>query len=1630
MSEPIVNTEAADLLAAGAVLLPGTEGAGERAVPLTARAYRHPGLDDRTVVRLVAAELGAAEDLAAGFLGLELAGDPEVVGLGLRASLGFPEWVLVHHPEDGHHALAVVPELERTAKRTESKPKAALDAYLELAAQLAAAVPHFLPTFFEQAGRDFLAADNTTYAAQMFTRARNAEAEHGLAIDEMRLDAVFLEFALAGALPVKVLSGYARELAARVPAGEALRRFTRLCVRRTSGGLPPSAQMTNDLRRLARGAGQDAAAVELDYIAEVLSLPATPRAAMGWWKAHQGAIMTLARQRPETRGTLLNLTPAADDGELPSLWLGILEESGATVALCDPSAVPEESRPQDGTVGWFERFTAFWCSGWRRRERPPGLNALVERMADRLRAEIADRGTPLAVPEDVDLLDLLLALGVPVTEPGRHDALALARWAEGENRRDLTAIEADPRFRPAFLRGIGQFSNGRDGLAGLRLLAASTGGCPMLAEWMREVARRSTAVGLPDLPEALERLGWLPGEVLALAEDAVREAATSDLAGILARTLQAGIFDELAWPAWEEAAAGLVGAADVDDLLIADAWPHLIVAGAGQARVIGAEGTVLTHDLRIPAADDSGSRGFHYVDGSLLVYWGSRQSGGLRGYWHTSADRQETMDAPGSRTGRMYWYQGHDQATLPVPGGGRTTGAGVLHRGDTVVPGERAVVTDGTSYWVWAQDETDPNTVGWHEHDPVSGRQGRRGMPAFFADATRDAPEGSTFLSGRLLPASGAEATPAGTPVNGLLGWRLVQLPDGSVRGEDLAGHTVTLRELQPSSLLFVPGDDRPRSVVHGGYRVRLVDPDGVVTSVVKSDMAPGRFAAGTPILPPVSFWHCLRPRDPQGSAALRRIDPATAEALLKAAAHPDDDLPATVGTLLPEVGHQALLAGIAEIVRYAAEQQKLLDSVAERLERELAGGVPQSKPAGPSDDLLQKALNGLGITGSWYGNDDGTSVFEGLRALDQAVAAGPRAEEGGPGVHLDGLPFPAVRLDLVAMLDGCAAVSVRAASPFTGPEQRAALGELLRSFDALGPVTAEDRPSRWRRVGLHLDETVLTDAAGKRRDGHWHGLLPLDGGAFLAVLDVRGSSPGFEFTALHHDPEGRFEVPAPYTERSSRPVGERRNTGWLAAFLAGWEASGPVSWRPEAAEEFARLTGVTETMAKLIVAGLPCVDSGERNFLTPEIRAVLGIKAADAAVARDELRRVDGRVRRSVVGALLPADPARWWTEGPDVAAAAEAWNREVGRRTAVPEALLAETVRAVRTDGDAATSLRALLDPAGEPGLSRDLVWVVRGDRVVPEDQNAVGFTAGTLIGTVALTAWLAHRLPAGDPIRAALPAALAAVRERLAAPGLVLDLDRFVGLTAFRKVAGAPTEIGEGFERYGAVIMATADDQPSPGIRTALLDAAGADPYLPALRGDSAQPFPAEMALRIALDQRFAALLADPGDPVAGDRAADGTWWPQDPSRSVPELVAETAARYGIGADAATVYLILLAMPDPTDRTTSRWTGWKPARLKAARTELAATDLVVEAKRSRAGRTLFLPCGWTDSRSPRLPMEAWKLPMYDLLVGEGTGAPLSVAVPAEPVADLYRRACLRIADGDVPRFAELKVRRGRRR
>ncbi|WP_234048534.1 SH3 domain-containing protein [Streptomyces liliifuscus] len=1669
--EERAEAEAQGLLRAGAVLPPGTTGGGDRAVPMFTQAYRHPGLDDRIVVRLVAAEQG--EGLGAGFLGLEPEGGPTEVGLGHPRALGFPEWVLVHHPSDGHLAMSLVEEMNKVARTAKSRPKKARATYESIGERLAGSVPHFLPTFYEQAGRVFLAADETAYASQMFVNARKAETAHALPFDEARMDAVFLEFALGEAVPTKMLSSYAKGLSSRVPAATAFRHVRGLFVRLAAHGLPPSSPGAGDLRRLAKAAvGRNALAEEVAYLREMLTLPGTVKAPLGWWKAHRPALLELTRQEPAFRGTLLELMPSQWEREELPHWLDLLEKSGATAGLCDAS-LPADVRPSDGTAGWTRRFLELCRAHYY--PTPAELYPLVDRMADGLRAELEASGGLLPPPVgDVNLLDQLLSLGIPVAEPEEGQNLNLVSWAARDHRRDLIALEADHRFHQAFRHGCPTYK--RAGHAETVVtLAGSPGGRPLLAEWVGEVCRKYVTAELPAFDSysggAFETLSWLPGEAMAVAEKAVREALSTGMAPALSRALRSGLLDELGWPAWEEALEAHESGNLERDVLVTDAWPHLIVLAGMQLRVIGSEGTVLAHELCVPdeVARYRRDADYHYVDGELFVWWRPVDANGRQGYWHHTPSRRVTIEEAGySRTSNAGGRDGMNgkmaPVSLPLPAGGRTTGHGVLRRGDKAVPGARQVISDGTSYWVWSAVGTDYKNKTWHAYDPVDDTLGEPGQPDWFGEGVRSAPAGSTFSAGWLLPAPSVAPGPMCSPVDGLLGWRVVTLPDGSRRGEDLAGRSVVVppgrgRSRSPRWVLDFPGADRPLAVIQEYDGIRLIDGNGSVMAVVSRDHTAGTFTAGTPLLPPLRYWHLLQPRDPQGSAALRKVDEDTAAALLAAAMKErpkdtegqddpgreeagSDVLPGTIRTLLPQVGHEALLAGIAGVVRFAAEQQRVLDAARTRLDTAVTGGARDERRPELSDGALTAALQGLGLNGrrylvqgsAYYYHAPSSKIVRLLRLLGKAQRG---LNEPAPA----GSPHPALPeqgalsdMDWLTLPTLPSLLALRSGSTATTEDHRKVLEAFLAELDAQQLSVLD--PGHWRLVRLRLDRSLFQGPGSL--SSNVATVLQLDGGAFLVFLNEwsRSDAEGQVFRAVFHDPAGRFEAPAPYTLLSAEPFAPEpaRASGWFTAFRSELAARGPAPWYPAAAEEFARLTGVSPSMARLAIAGVPLTDDARRPVPAETLKTI-GVKTADVAVAREAVGCRDAGVWQAVMAALLPAEPSGLWTNGPDVVAAAEVWNRRVGRRTPLSEEVLHEAVRTVQTKPWWAPSdaLRGFVDGAAEPRLNDDLTWLTRG-HYLSTVENEPGFGTGILNGSVALAAWLAHRLPSGDPVRALLPEVLTAVRARLAHPGLLISLGRRVDPEAFRRGAGSPAETGDGFVRYGAVVLSTTVPDPVAAVRPALLDAAGHDPHFAAVVPGE-RPSAEDIALRLVHDRRFAELLADPGEPVAGERDADGLWWPQDPARSVPDLVAEVAERYGIGADAAVIYLMLLAMPDPTDHHTARWTGWAKqrggtARLRAARAELAATDLVLEGSRTRAGRSLFLPGGWTQLAKPYVPLERWKVPMYDLLHGEETV--LGVVVPTLPVADLYRVAWRRVLDGDEPRLEELEVprpRKGRR-
>src|SRR5262249_61026181 len=127
-----------------------------------------------------------------------------------------------------------------------------------------------------------------------------------------------------------------------------------------------------------------------------------------------------------------------------------------------------------------------------------------------------------------------------------------------------------------------------------------------------------------------------------------------------------------------------------------------------------------------------------------------------------------------------------------------------------------------------------------------------------------------------------------------------------------------------------------------------------------------------------------------------------------------------------------------------------------------------------------------------------------------------------------------------------------------------------------------------------------------------------------------------------------------------------------------------------------------------------------------------------------------------------------------------------------------------------------------------------------------------------------------------------------------------------------------------------------------------------------------------------RRLTAGFAALGERVADTEVEDGKF-EADPRQSAPKLVAKVAKATDLSTDAAALYLQLLALAEPTERNVQAWNGWTAKQYKPIAAELAKKKLVIEGKRERAGRGIFLKGGYSKGDRSDLPMEDWKLPFY---------------------------------------------------
>ncbi|MES0836183.1 hypothetical protein [Nocardiopsis tropica] len=1615
----MTTTPGTGLLEAG--LAPLDTPADGAADTVRARAYTHPMLGGRTVVRLVPDTLAPAEDAALDFLGFAVEEASEPLALARPRGLGYPEWALVNDPERRAEALALVRPMERAARLAANRPGPASDEF----ARIAEGVPlHHLPSYWEQAGRAFVAADNARTAAVMFGRAREAERVYSLPVDEATRREAFLEFAFAGALTVKALAGHAAELAARYEPARAYAEFRELSIRRTLGGLPPWTGLPKQIRSLAGAAGLDPAEEEVAVLRELLTVPATSSAPEGFWKAARPGLVALGRSDEDAARALLGLF-VSGGAAFQQWWLQMLDDAGAVDLLADPA------RPvPGGAAAWFSRMVSH-CRGWRRSV-PDRLLELVPRLADRLRADgdpvgLGGRGSRFRGEVSPVLLDMCLELGVPVLPPGEA-ALDLESWVvdrSGAPRRDLAHVRADPVWEPvlaASATGYGR-RHGRvlDELLPYEYLH------PYVDRRLGELVGAMGGTALAQLGLHLEQLrSEVGGDAFRAFPDRLAQLESVDVAGALAVTLRAGIVGEYAWEALEEAARelGATGNGKGPGITGTASWPVLTLASAAKVIAVGPRGRVAEHVPRLPAG--AGDVRAVYADGAfLVVYRADREN---RGYWTTDPDTVLTFSGYDSAVYSWGSRGGSPGVAQLTADGARMGGHRAVRAGDDPGKADRHVLGDGRTHWVLDRGRL-------HETDPATGDRGRRSLPAFLEE--QPLAEGERLLLHACTLGPLEEPT-EGSPLggaDGVAGFAVVGLgrraghtafritaPDGrsaEVRVPDGRGRH-SYASAAPAALFTAPGGATHALSGAGGATLLAADGSGQIWSCHTGTACECTAKWGVPYLPEPVFWHFMTARDPRSSALLRRVSAADLGPLLDAAgterrANRTADIeltPKAAGALLSADGaapDESLVRNVtgfaysaaglrAELGDYLAGIRRTVESVPGRPESEpLARGLYRFLPALGRDDHDARA------------HLEATSRF-----LRGEADAGELADR------------PRTSADWSLLLGRIGALAWQSALPAVGEDERSALLDFLRRWS--GTLFA-DRAATVE-TGKVVGGEEFTPLAGE-------GIRRTDTGARSSVPGAENRS---ERGTVHTFVEARTGGTPPEESPGAGYERRRADLAWgdadqLTAFTAAVADRGPIPWDPGAAEALAGDTGLIPEAAELLLRAPWRVGAGA----VPDLdRRELGLSAVGARFAAEEFAGVTVQDVLDLYREALPGTPegiAALWEPG-GVSGVAErvarAWNARFGRRFALPESTLT-AFGASGLDRVGLQRLRLLADHTGEPALNRDVVSRLRLSKSHYHDYTELlhttveaGRLTAVLVDLAHLVPWACNELPAGDPVREGVPAALTAVRELLSAPGLLLGVGAMwvtdarrrleeVGGEPYRDPAGG-TPFAESADNGVAVLTAGGRGVLQVWFRPSGL---GRDVRSRVLRsvvvdGSSYVGQGVLAEVELLLGEGFTSLA----ERVSSGKLPEGAR-EHDPAASAPGVLEEARAELGLSPDAARLYLQLLTLLEPTDRRIRAVNGWTPARHKKVQAELAATDLVLTAKRSRSGRSVFVPGPWTDAKAPNLPYEAWKLPLYDLGARRNrlpSGRQVRFHA-ARPLPDLFAEAWGRFRDGDRP-------------
>jgi hypothetical protein len=1599
------------LLQAGAVLLADGAGTVSKAVVQEVRSYTHRLLGQRVVAKLTAVDVGAASDVTMDFLGFNEPVSSGPIGVALHAALGFPESALIADPKNARYALGVVKDLNRLARMARSRAGAAKEGMETLGATLGKSVPQFLPSFYEQCGRIFVANDNLTYGGAMFVKARTAEATYGLRVDEEQRRSAFLEFAFAGALPAKALDEYAKSLAAAYPADEAFAHFQSLALQRTRGGLAPWAQLMDVLKRMAKAASVDVESAQREMLGALFGSPSLRFASHTFWKSIRSIAVSMASTDATIRGALLNLHPS---GDFATWWMELLNDSGAARALLQPDAdLDEAERAIGGRGAWLNRFLDDHGT------KPEGTHELIRNMAPQLVAE----GATIQFHHwrvGVDVIDLALELGITCAPPHR----SWFTYSFDEAKRPLQFLGASTALKPVVVKSVrsaiednhAHYVFDREGLR------------PFLIEWLEErieaICPRNNEAGQGafDFTHGVRQLvDSATPSMLDLVPDARERLAAADAMNALRRQLIAGLFDEYTWPALEHALVRFQTPQTgqparnkrSDEITIDEAWPNAIVHDSNRAIVVDHDAIILEHDLRW--ANDVWDRRLLFVDGSLFVSWHEWSTSAV-GYWTHDANNMIENDS------MVFSYGPSEFPSIPVAGGGFTNGARVFNRGDAVCPPPRQVLSDGRNYWVV---ENSYDSGEWEttctEFDPATGSRGRQSYPRFIEEHLLS---GVKPASMQVLPASeGLQASPLGVH-EGLLGF---------IRFETVT--TGAAEEPAPTDLVRIDGVRTnvahqssvgiPQTVIdwpHTGERYVVSENGQIRTHTTSTLIAPEPKWFGHSVGVPTMFWHHFSVRDQQGSQALRLTSLKQASDILaKTVELMDASTP--IAPYLPAVEQPELSETVRRVI--GVQQPLLVSSIGHaagvvalakrELDQWLSGKAPGKNGLGfiaVADEQEEPiTIGALAITHSSYS----MSLLTQLRTLKSFVQL-------PPGTVFGELEY-AVERSLVSngpspasLMDGTPALVYRLLLDSTPAAEREAL--LVYLDEWLDHPISQHNSLTFGKYRIECEDdpegSMIWGSDGTPWWIHRSEMDPdNDDNDDLYEVDA------VAFRADATPPPGYAKVKTwsvePYvaTQRVRELLGLIRENGPMAPMTA------------DAATYFANRTGSSRAFAAVVLSGLCGVGYRSRDFDKAQ-RDLFGVKAGDVKSAITALDADDLTNRqKALIAACYPERLETLWERPTDFAdAVAQGWVATYGEQSAIPDELLSALTKTL-SDKYYAPSPRVLLsDLDGSAPQFADAV------NIAFDDDGDISMSAAVVSpswieGTIRTMAMLAHDLPVGDPWRRNAASGVVSLLRKLDHPSLAIPWSETeTAATSIKDLVSGlavmPSSKKIRVYDAGDMIVVNADswdnkptvwkfylrpsmfDSPSPTRQVAdgfVEPSSSCSSLLGWLYSDRSLGF-------------LKGILESP--MTEGD-------FTQNPLASMPNLVAAVSAELAVSEESAALYLQLLALAEPTTANIRSWNGWTAKQLTTASAPLIDKGLLLSAKRAGAGRDIFLPGGWIEMRSPAIGIEDWKAPFYALTneAAAKRSSLLGRVLPLDPIPTLFAQAWERWTNGDRPGF-----------